>query len=167
MSRSKLSLASCLLFFVLLACLGCSKPAVDAPPDQAAKPAHDHPAEGPHGGHLIEFGDEAYHGELTHDDKSSTVTVYLLGPDAKTMAHSTDMEVMLNLVVDGKTVQAKLASSPQPEDPEGQSSRYTLVDEKVLEALENPKTTGRLNVNIGGKSYSGPLALGEHGHDHK
>ena len=53
-------------------------------------------------------------------------------------------------------------------DPEGQASKFTIVDEKILEALEAPKTTGRLNVTIAGKSYSGTVDHeGHHGHDKK
>lgn len=129
--------------------------------------AHAHPSEGPHHGHLIELGGEEYHAELTHDDETKTVTIYLLDKTAKSPIAIADPEIMLNLVVDGNPLQAKLIASPQEGDPEGQSSRFSINDEAVLEAHDAPKTTGRLNVTINGKAYSGKIeheAHGEHQH---
>jgi hypothetical protein len=65
-------------------------------------------------------------------------------------------------VVDGKPEQVKLTAEPQPGDPAGQSSCFSIVDERILEALEAPKTTGRLNVSINGKSYVGSVEHEEH-----
>ena len=65
-----------------------------------------------------------------------------------------------------KPLQAKLAAAPQEGDPAGQASRFSITDEKVLEALEAPKTTGRLNVTIVGKAYTGSVEHHEHG-EHK
>jgi hypothetical protein len=128
--------------------------------------AHAHPSEGPHHGHLMELGQEEYHAELTHDDATKTVTVYLLDKEAKAPVAIADAEIMLNLVVDGKPLQAILAAAPQEGDPAGQASRFSIIDEKVLEALEAPKTTGRLNVTIVGKAYTGSVEHHEHG-EHK
>ncbi|MFO0902377.1 MAG: hypothetical protein U0939_05210 [Pirellulales bacterium] len=115
---------------------------------------------------MIELGREEYHAELTHDEEMKKVTVYLLDKQAQSAVTSADAELALNLVVDGKPVQAKLVAEPQEGDVEGQSSRYSVVDEAVLEALEAPKTTGRLTVSINGKSFSGKVEHLEHG-EHK
>ncbi|MDA1165948.1 MAG: hypothetical protein O3B13_22860 [Planctomycetota bacterium] len=37
-------------------------------PDESAHAAHAHPSEGPHGGDLIELGNEEYHAELVHPE---------------------------------------------------------------------------------------------------
>lgn len=151
------SFATCLL-------AGCGGPT--APP---VKPeaGHAHPDHGPHEGHLIELGNEEYHAELTHDDATKTITIYLLGPDAKTAVASPDPELTLNLVAGSEQIQVKLAAAKQDGDPEGQASKFTAVDEKGLEALEAEKTTGHLNVNIGGKPYRGKIEHDDHGHEHK
>ena len=128
--------------------------------------AHAHPSEGPHHGHLIELGEEEYHAELTHDEATKTVTVYLLDKEAKGAVAIGDAEIVLNLVADGQPTQVKLAASPQEGDAAGQSSRFSITDEKVLEMLEGPKTTGRLNVTINGKAYLGTVEHHEHG-EHK
>ncbi|WP_425614230.1 hypothetical protein NA78x_004094 [Anatilimnocola sp. NA78] len=137
-------------------------------PPSAGPKVEAHAEEGPHKGHLIELGEEEFHAELIHDDAAKSVVIYLLGADAKTAVSIPDAEIMLNLVVAGEPMQAKLTAEKQPGDPEGQASKFTIVDEKILEALEAPKTTGRLNVTIGGKSYSGNVEHeGDHGHDKK
>jgi hypothetical protein len=160
-----------------LALAGCkSSPPSAAPEEESAEyaehehehdHAHAHPEEGPHHGHLIELGDEEYHAELTHDEATHTITIYLLDKEAKNPVSIADSEITLNLAVDGKPVQAILAAQPQEADPAGQASRFSVTDEKALEALESPKATGRLNVTIEGKPYSGAVEHHEHGdHEH-
>jgi hypothetical protein len=124
---------------------------------------HDHAHEGPHGGHLIELGgSEEYHAELAHDDKTNTVTIYLLGSNAKDKVTSAEKELTLNLTVAGKPLQFKLPAAPDEGDAAGESSRFQLSDASLLEAIEAEGAKGRLNVKIGDKSYSGDV---EH-HDH-
>lgn len=174
MIRRFTNLIAPLTLCAILGLMGCNGSAT--PPANSGAPAadhkgHDHAAEGhaeegPHHGHLIELGEEEYHAELTHDEASKTVTVYLLDKEAKTPVAIADAEIVLNLVVDGQPLQAKLAAAPQEGDSAGQSSRFSITDERVLEALEAPKTTGRLNVTIAGKAYSGTVEHHEHG-EHK
>jgi hypothetical protein len=154
---------------VALAIAGCGQPAAPNAAPEADGHAHgaaEHPEEGPHHGHLIELGADEYHAELTHDDATKTVTVYLLDGSAKAAVPIAAPEVVLNLAVAGKPLQVKLAAAPQEGDPAGQASRFSLVDKAALEALEAPTTTGRLNVNIGDKSYSGAIEHHDHDHDH-
>ena len=158
-----------LAFSAALALSGCG----GTSPAPSSSPATDHDhakeghaEEGPHHGHLIELGEEEYHAELTHDESSKTVTVYLLDKEAKAPVAIADAEIVLNLVADGQPTQVKLAAAPQEGDPAGQSSRFSVTDEKVLETLEAPKTTCRVNVTINGKAYSGTVEHHEHG-EHK
>ncbi len=177
MTRRLAKLSIPMAFTAALAFAGCGTGSPPAPPSGATvqhkdgdghghATEHDHPSEGPHHGHLIELGEEEYHAELTHDDATKTVTVYLLDKAAKAPVGIADAEIVLNLVVDGQPLQAKLAAAPQAGDPAGQASRFSVTDEKVLEALEATKTTGRLNVTIAGKAYTGSVEHHEHG-DHK
>lgn len=149
--------------FGLAGCDGAKTPTAAPGAGAHAHGAEEHPDEGPHQGHLIELGEEEYHAELTHDDATKTVTVYLLDKEAKTAVPIGDSEIVLNLVVEGKPLQVKLAAAPQAGESAGMSSRFSIVDEAVLESLEAPTTTGRLNVSIEGKSYVGMV---EH-HDHE
>jgi hypothetical protein len=125
----------------------------------------DHHHEGPHGGHVIELkGEGGYHAELTHDDDTKMVAIYLLGGDVKKPIMTEDKDLAINLTVDGKPQQYTLTAAPQAGDPEGQASRFELKDEKLVDALDAPKSTGRVEVDIGGKRYSGDIDA--HGHEH-
>lgn len=157
-----------------LACMGCDggrgdqKPAAHSEDHDHGKHGEGHPEEGPHHGHLIELGKEEYHAELAHDEATKTVTIYLLDAGAKNPIAIADAEIVMNLVANGAPMQVKLPAAPQEGDPAGLASRFSLSDEKVLDALEADKTTGRLNISINGKSYSGEIEHHEHGeHDHK
>ena len=44
---------------------------------------HDHPTEGPHGGVLVEWGDDIFHVEFTVDAATKTATLYILDDKAK------------------------------------------------------------------------------------
>jgi hypothetical protein len=125
---------------------------------------HAHAEHGPHGGQLIELGKEEYHGELLHDDAAHKITIYLLDGAAKKSVAIADQELTLNIVVEGKPLQFKLQAAPQTDDPAGQSSRFELVDHALCEALDAPKSKGRLNVTIAGKPYSGEV--GHEAHEH-
>jgi hypothetical protein len=131
----------------------------------AKKPTdpHDHAHEGPHGGHVIELGD--YHAELTHDDNTKSVAVYLLDGDLKNPVASGEPEITINLTVAGESQQYKLPAARQESDPEGKSSRFELKDEKLVDAWDAPNSKGRLTVSIDGKQYSGDIEA--HDHEHK
>lgn len=162
--RSQLLTIGIASFFT--GCGTSAKPTVTGEPPPLAHSDDAHPEEGPHHGHLIELGEDEYHAELAHDDKTKTVTVYLLDKEAKAAVAIPDKEIVLNLMVDGKPLQAKLAANPQEGDPEGEASRFTITDETVLEAHDAPKTTGRLRVTIAGKEYNGVVEHKAHA-DHK
>ncbi len=169
MYRSTLRSGVAAAFLFSLSILaGCGKEEAkkDDHHDDHKADAHAHAETGPHKGQLIEFGKEEYHGELVHDDAAHKVTIYLLDFAAVKSVAIADPELTVNLVVDGKPAQFKLPAVAQSDDPAGQSSRFELVNEAFCEALDDPKTTGRLNVTIAGKTYSGEVQHGDHGHAH-
>jgi hypothetical protein len=135
------------------------------PKSPTAKTAHDHPHEGPHGGHIIELSDEDYHAELVHDDKTNTVTVYLLDSSAKKAAPIAAEDVTINLTIDSKPQQFKLAAKPL-EGEQGKSSRFEASDEALMKALDAKGASGRLDLNVEGKAYSGTIEAHDH-EDHK
>ncbi len=133
---------------------------------KAGEAGHAHAEEGPHKGHLIELGKEEYHAELTHDDATHKVTIYLLDGEVKKSVAIAEKELTINLVVNGKPIQFKLPAAPQSGDPAGQSSRFELSDKALCDGWDAPKSTGRLNVMIAGKQFSGEINHEGHG-DHK
>ncbi len=125
-----------------------------------APPEHHHHDEGPHGGHILEFGE--YHGEITHKD--GIVTVYILGGDAKTSVPLEGATAVLNLKSGDKTVEIALAASPEEGEAEGSSSKYASAagalpeGVKDLEAIE-----GSVVITMGEKTLTAKV---EHDHDH-
>ena len=131
------------------------------------KEAHEHHHEhGPHAGHIVELGGEEFHAEVTMDEKSRNIVVYLLKSDLKT-ALTTEAEALrLNLVHDGKPVQLELKPAPQDGETKG-ASRFQIAGEAVPAGLEDLEDLGgKVAVNIGGKDYSGELEGGHDHHDH-
>jgi hypothetical protein len=151
---------------------GCGKgePAAPEGAETAESHEHDHADEGPHGGHIIELGNEDYHAELTHDDDAHRVGVYFLGDDAKTAKPIDAESVTINVAVDGKPSSYTLPAAPQEGEAEGKSSYFELVSEPlnivVSGKSESPRTNARLNVTIEGKPYVGLVETEAHDHDH-
>lgn len=128
--------------------------------------AHEHEHEhGPHDGHVIELGDEEYHAELVFDGASRKITIYVLDAALKNAVAIEQSEISLNLTVDGKPVQLKLAAAPQEGEADGKSSRFELAGEQLPEAIHDEEDiAGRLNLDIAGKPYVGEIS---HDHDHE
>ena len=153
--------------------IGCSLAAANLPatPPAAAKGAqsahaHAHASEGPHRGTLIELGREEYHAELVHDPATHTVTVYLLDSAAKDAVSVEARQLTLNLLVAGKPKQYQLLAQPQATDPEGGCSAFSVASESICQAIDAKGTTGRLNVEIAGKIFSGRVAAHTHPQPH-
>ena len=130
----------------------------------AKKDEHDHPSEGPHGGALIELGEEEYHAEIVFDEKADTVTIYVLGSNAKDLVPIDAPEIFINLKHGSKPEQFKLKASATKTDPKGKASRFVLKDEDLMHDLHHDDANARLRVKIAGKSYSGKIDA--HDHDH-
>ncbi|TWT34853.1 hypothetical protein [Blastopirellula retiformator] len=156
------------LLTLSLASLGCtsgSAPASEG--DSHAEHDHDeheHPGEGPHGGSLIELGNEECHAELVHDEKAKSVTIYILDSAAKAATPIETPELTINLKHDGMGEQFKLAAAPESSDPEGKSSRFVSTEAELAEDLDHEGADAQLVVTIAGKQYRGAV---EHDHDHE
>ena len=124
---------------------------------------HNHPSEGPHGGHLIELGHEEYHAELVEDESAKKITIYLLDSEAKGAVPVDAQELTVNATVGGKPRQFKLPAAPQQGDSAGTSSRFELADGELFEAIEHAESKARLAVTINEKQYTGNLEHEEHG----
>jgi len=123
---------------------------------------HVHPTMGPHGGQLIEAGNEEYHLELIHDEAAHKITVFLLDGTAKRSVTTGTEPITINLVVDGKPVQFSLPAARQNTDPAGTTSRFEVIDESLCEAMDAPKVKGRIRFTVGGKSFSGDIGAHDH-----
>ncbi len=168
-----LTMALCVVSFTLAGCenkteQGTKTFAESAPEDVTMdEHGHDHPSEGPHHGSLIELGKEAYHAELVHDEKSGSVSIYILDSAAKKSVPIKAESVLINAKHDGKGQQFTLAAAPESTDPAGQSSRFSTQEKTLGEVLDEKGTTARLVLEIDGKSYSGEISAHDHDHDEK
>ncbi len=139
---------------------------MDGPPPATAD-VHNHPSEGPHHGTLVELGNEEFHAEVIHDDKS--VTVYILDSSAKKAVPIDASDLTINLLHDGTPEQFKLAASPDASDPAGKSSRFTLADAELVGHIDDDTSAPKLSVTINGTPYRGEIHHDhdhDHGHDH-
>ncbi|NLS92877.1 MAG: hypothetical protein GXX96_12050 [Planctomycetaceae bacterium] len=127
---------------------------------------HDHDVPGPHGGHIIVLGDEAYHAELTHDEATHTVAVYLLDKTGKTPISDSPEELVLQVFEKGDFADHVLKAS----DREGM---YAVIDEALCDMLSHDEPLrGRIRVTIAGQEYVGIVEHAAHAsgdeatHDH-
>lgn len=132
--------------------------------EQAAAPGHEeleHAETGPHGGELIELGNEEYHAELLHETEA---VVHLLDGEAKAAVATDAPEVVLNVSHDGNSEQFKLAASADASDPAGKASRFASNDAELIADLNEGHADVQLVVTVGGTQYRGAL---EHDHEHE
>ena len=170
---------------VLMFAAGCSKDGdttgYNKTPETKVKDKHEHGEHehgdheehaGPHGGHVIELGEEEYHAEMTFDEKTRDIKIYMYGSDhdMKDFSPIDAKEVKLKLVVHEKPLVLTLKATPQKGDGEGKSSLFTLDGKNVSESIHDEEDiVGKLSVTTGGKSYNGEIAHDhdhEHGHEH-
>ncbi len=151
--------------------LGCSRESkVPAPPlakDKTEQHNHEdaHPSHGPHDGDLVELGDEEYHAEFVHDEKTKDVTIYVLDASAIRSIPIDAAEVVINLKHDGKPEQYKLAAEPQEGDGPGKSSRFmSKQNDELCHAIEEEGADAKLQLTIDGKPFTGAI---QHDHDHE
>lgn len=173
MIREYFSLSLLFCAILVLGVAGCGgdstdKAASSSGAETSAPPAtveagHDHPSEGPHGGSLIELGNEEYHAELVHDEQAKTVTIYILDSAAKMSVPIDATDVAINLKHEGRGEQFKLAASADQNDTQGKSSRFLSSEVELAEDLDREGAEAELVVTIDGKPYRGALEH-EHGH---
>lgn len=134
--------------------------------DHGNEDAHAHPTEGPHGGHLIELGNEEYHAELLHDEATHKVTIHLLDSTGQQSVTQPLPEITMQLFQDGKFVSYTLKAVPEPRTSNGAASEYELVDAELCDTLCHVEAVqGRLHVTIAGKPYTGTIEHDSHDHE--
>jgi len=157
MYRSMLLMLTFLLLTMTL--FGCGSPSPTVPPaDESGEHAHE--AGGPHGGAIIELGEN--HAELVHDDAAGTVTVYILDGAATKNVPVDATEATINLTHEGRGEQFKLAASPMEGEPAGRSSRFVSSEAELSEDLDREDAAAVIVITINGQQNRGNI---EHHHD--
>lgn len=123
-----------------------------------------HPEQGPHGGHLIELGDEQYHAELVHDEATHTVTIHLLDSAGTQPIETGQAEIRLQVFRDGQFVDYRLPAAGGSGESVG--SHFQLIDEGLTDFLLHTEVVrGRLHVTINEQEYIGAIDHTAHDHD--
>jgi hypothetical protein len=122
---------------------------------------HDHADEGPHGGTLVEWGEGAYHAEVTFDPVSKQATVYILDKEATKTVPIPEESLKLTLTHVSPPVQISLHSQPQEGDPPGSSSRFVGTHEKLATKRD---WKGEISGKVENKSYTGTFEIQPHDH---
>lgn len=140
-------------FFIVIALLvvGCDSKTTPNTSNTGKKEEHAH-EHGPHGGEVLEVGEEIAHIELVHDEKAGKMTLYILGKDGKT-AEAIEEAPMLN--VKHKDTQKQIKTTAV-NATQNKSSQFEATDEILKEEVE-----GRIAVTIKGTKYNVDL---EHHH---
>ncbi len=180
-------LAACILASVAVWATGCPSPAPTTTPTKGGEEhghehgeeghahgekagdhaGHDHAAHGPHGGHLIEIGEEEYHAEWTHAE-DGTVTIYILDAEAKNEVPIAAEDITIETKIGDKASEFKLLAANRSEGDMPKTAKFELVDKNLLGVLEtlSKGVTATLKIKINDKSYDAPITHDDHGHKH-
>lgn len=125
-----------------------------APAASAAAPAeHEHKA--PHGGALIELGDEYAHLELVVDRSSGAVTAYALDGEAEQPVRLTQTALEIRVTPPSGaplTVQLKPVASELTGERPGDTSQFATIDPSVASL---PMFTGTVvHVAVRGRDFA-------------
>jgi hypothetical protein len=124
---------------------------------------HDHVshAHGPHGGHLIELGDDAYHLEWDHDDDAQTIVMYVLDGEATNEVAIAAESIKVTFAVQDETRDFEVRTVKE----EGQetTSRFESNDADLFALMTSDESAGTVMVEIEGAPYQGKI---EHHHHH-
>jgi hypothetical protein len=127
---------------------------------------HDHAELGPHGGQLVELGEEAYHAEILHDDDTHTVSVYLLDGKAEKTVDISAPSITIDVKAGGDWQRYTLTAVDLGQGGSSGSFCFESVDEDLCHALDEEDSQSVLSVDIEGQSFTGNLAH-VHDHDHE
>ena len=122
--------------------------------------SHDHSAEGPHGGHILALGEEAFHLEWLHDD-SGKLTFFLLDDHAKA-----DVTTSASKITIKTTVKEELTSTDIPAIDQAADShhQFQIVDPVLLQQLElvGHGVTAQVIILIDDVPFTGEFEHMEH-----
>lgn len=125
---------------------------------------HAHPELGPHGGELIELGQEAYHAELVHG--ASSVSIFVLDGSATRSVPIRSKSLAISMKYRGQVKRFDVAAAPDRNDPNGRCSRFVSSNPQLEQWIE-AGAEGAIMIQVNGKSYTGKIAHDhDHGHDH-
>lgn len=115
---------------------------------------HGHGQGGPHGGAIVELGDEGFHAEVVLDESKELIAVHVLGGDAKTAKPIEATEIVMSFKHGTEIKEFKLAATKQDGDEEGKASLFKVESEDAMEELHE-HGEGTLTITLGEKKLTG------------
>ena len=127
---------------------------------------HDHGALGPHGGHVLVLGDEQYHAEWTHEDKSGDIVIYLLDQEIQEDVTTTAELITITTTIRDESQTYELAADNQNEEDPPRASRFKATNPNLLTALKQAGSgvKAEMRVIIDGTFFRGTFEKHEHDH---
>jgi hypothetical protein len=125
---------------------------------------HDH-AHGPHGGEIIEIGDEEYHAEYLKNEDGA-VTVYVLDASMKNEVPIAAEEIAIDTKVGETATTFKLAAVDRSEGDEPKTAKFEVIDKGLTGVLSSLSdgVTATLKLEINGKPYEAKIEKVDHHH---
>jgi hypothetical protein len=128
----------------------------DSPAKKAAPAAAHEEHKAPHGGEILELGEEEAHIEVIHDPKAGTLTLYIYGKNLETPA-----------AVAAPTILLATPAGPKELTPtalDAKTGQTTATSWTLNDALlKSDPLDGRVRVTINGKQFQTPLEPSGHG----
>lgn len=127
----------------------------DTPPDgkarvtESAKPGFEPQA--PHGGLLVDAGDDFAHVELVFDSLEGTLSAYILDGEAEEAVPLKQPVILVRLMKPARTLKLKAVVSPLSGEKPGATSSYALTDPS-LKGLSQLKGV-LVSVDINGSVF--------------
>jgi hypothetical protein len=136
--------------------------------DKGGEHAHDHShAHGPHGGHIVEIGEEEYHAEWLHAE-DGTVTVYVLDKEMKNEVPIAAETITIDLKIGETPKSFTLEAVQRSEGDMPKTAKFEVTDKGLVEVLKGlgGSVTATLKLDIDGKPYTAAITHDDHGHKH-
>lgn len=132
-----------------------------------AEEGHEHPTVGPHGGSLLELGEEEYHAELVLDEETDQITICLLDSTAEQEVAIEAPYVAINVKKADKPRQYRLPALLAEGQAPGPVSTFAIVSPELMDDIHNDDAVAKLVIKVGKKPYSAIISHEEHEHDHE
>lgn len=132
----------------------------DAAHDHHGHAHHAHGAGGPHGGNIIELGDEEYHVEWVHNDETGVLTLYVLDSEMREEVPIEASEIRIRRILDDVETSVALPAFGD----EAKSARFEVADKELIEALKmaGKGVDAHLSVEIQGKQFTAEFGDDSH-----
>jgi hypothetical protein len=131
--------------------------------------SHGHTHSGIHGGQVIELDTEQHHAEITHDEATQKVGVYMLDAEASATTPIEAASVIIEVSAAGEQTQYTLPAVAQPGEEGGKSSYFELVSEPLQTIVSghapSPRKQAIVKISTAGKTYEGEIDTSEQAHD--